>query len=407
MNYKKTVEYIHSLGFFSSVATTQRIKEVMGLLGNPQDKLRCIHIAGTNGKGSVSAMIATALKEQGLRVGIFISPFIVDFRERIQINGEYIREDDLCRISQKVIDTKIKLTEFEFITAIGFLYFYEKGVDVAVVEVGLGGRLDATNIIKNPLACAITKIGLDHTAVLGDSISQIAAEKCGIIKNACVITSPNQEGEALSVIKKYAPEVIIPDTQSLEILSTDVSGNSFVYKGTEYKTILGGDFQIENALIAIETLNNCGIKVGSENIKKGLSAAFMPARAEIVSQNPLTVLDGAHNPDGAAALRAVMQNYKNITAVVGVMRDKNFEAVLSTLLPLCENVFCVKVPQNERSLGCGELKKCAEKYCKNVFCCEDVSCALDAARKTAGDNPVFVFGSLYLASAAREKFKNF
>lgn len=407
MNYKKTVEYIHSLGFFSSVATTQRIKEVMGLLGNPQDKLRCIHIAGTNGKGSVSAMIATALKEQGLRVGIFISPFIVDFRERIQINGEYIREDDLCRISQKVIDTKIKLTEFEFITAIGFLYFYEKGVDVAVVEVGLGGRLDATNIIKNPLACAITKIGLDHTAVLGDSISQIAAEKCGIIKNACVITSPNQEGEALSVIKKYAPEVIIPDTQSLEILSTDVSGNSFVYKGTEYKTILGGDFQIENALIAIETLNNCGIKVGSENIKKGLSAAFMPARAEIVSQNPLTVLDGAHNPDGAAALKRIMQNYKNITAVVGVMRDKNFEEVLATLLPLCDNTFCVSVSQNERALCAGELARYAKKHCDNVFCCDDALEAIDAAREIAGKNPVFVFGSLYLAALVREKFKNF
>lgn len=396
MKIDETLNYIHSLGAFSHNASLERITEVCQRLGNPQNDFKCIHIAGTNGKGSVNTFVSSVLKEAGYRVGAFVSPYIVDFCERMQINGEYISHDDLCRLSQKVIDTMVDLTEFEFITAVGFLYFSENKIDVAVLETGLGGRFDATNVISAPLVSVITKIGLDHTAVLGETIEQIAAEKCGIIKDNKVVTTYNQSQNAFKVITSSSKNVITPNQSDLSSVKISVLGNSFCYKGECYKTNLGGAYQIENALVAIETLKNCGLEISDASIKKGLESAFIPARFEVVSKKPLMVIDGAHNPDGADVLCDALKDYENITAIIGVMKDKNYREVLAKTLPLCKKIICVK-PSVPRALTADELAQEAQKYCSDVLAVENIEDAL----LHLDNNPTFVFGSLYLASEIR------
>ena len=396
MKYNETLNYIHSLGAFSHKAELGRITEVCQKLGNPQNNFKAIHIAGTNGKGSVCTFVSSALKQAGYKVGTFVSPYITDFCERVQINGEYISKNDLCRLAQMVIDTGVSLTEFEFITAIGFLYFSENKIDIAVLETGLGGRFDATNVITEPLISVITKIGFDHTAILGDTIEQISKEKCGIIKGDKVVTTYTQPQDAIKVIKSYAPNVVTPTPNAITDVSVSVLGNSFSYNNIEYKTLLGGEYQVENALVAIETLSHCGLKIAVEDIKQGFKNAFIPARLEVVNQNPLTVIDGAHNPDGADALCAALKEQKNVTAIIGVMRDKNYKEVLSKTLLFCQKVICVK-PNVPRALPADELANVAKQYCKNIFIAEDLNSALSFAK---GDT-TFVFGSLYLASEIR------
>lgn len=402
MNYGQTLEYIHSLGRFSLPAGLDRIKAVLGLVGNPQTNFKSIHIAGTNGKGSVTVMTASALTAAGYKTGMFVSPFIIDFRERVQINGEFISESDLCRLAERVIETKIKLCEFEFITVVAFLYFAEQNVDIAVIETGLGGRLDATNSLENVLVSAITKIGLDHTSVLGDTIEQIAAEKCGIIKNGKTVCAPNQAKKALSIIKQYAPDAIIPDMSKVTNIDCANVGNTFMYKGEQYKLGLSGKFQIENAVTALEILFNCGLAIDDISIKTGLKTAFIPARAEVICEEPVVILDGAHNPDGAEVLSGIMRQYNNITAIIGVMQDKDYNAVLEKTLPLCSRVICVKAADMPRALEAETLSVEAQKYCDNVEVAKSYSQALSFVTK---DETLFAFGSLYLASGIRELLK--
>ena len=404
MKINEVLDYIHSLGQFSHKASLERITAVCEKLYNPQNDFKAIHIAGTNGKGSTCAFVSSALMAAGYKVGTFVSPYIVDFCERIQINGEYISHDDLCRLSQKVIDTNICLTEFEFITAVGFLYFSENKIDVAVLETGLGGNFDATNVIPKPLVSVITKIGLDHTAVLGETIEQIAEEKCGIVKDSKVITTFNQPTEAVGIIKKHSTNVIVPDVNELKKVKTSLLKNEFTYNGTRYQTLLGGEYQIENALVAIETLKNCGLKINDESITAGLKNAFIPARLELMSQNPIIVIDGAHNPDGADVLCKAIKEHDGVTAVIGVMRDKNYEEVLSKTLPLCKNVVCV-TPKVPRALNAQELLLIAKKYCKNAFAADTLSDALTLAIEKSDGKPIFIFGSLYLASQIRPLLK--
>ncbi len=400
MNYNETLNYIHSLGNFGLEPTLDRIKIVLDKLSNPQNNFPSVHIAGTNGKGSVSAMLHSIFVQDEKKTGLFISPFIIDFRERIQINGEFISCEDLVRLSQKVIDTQIKLTEFEFITAVAFLYFSEQKCDIAVIETGLGGRLDATNSLTRVKANVITKIGLDHTAILGDTIEQIAKEKCAIIKNCPVITSFNQPKDALCVLKQYNP--IIPQKAELEVIKRDIFGNCFSYKGELFETVLSGEYQIENSLMAIETALQLNVPL--EVIKKGVKKTHFPARMEVISQKPLVVLDGAHNPDGAESLAQMMKQYEGkITAIIGMCKDKNCEEVLKKTLPYCKRAIAVEVENFPRALKREELQQMASEYCT----CETAESYCDAIEKTKEQDVIFVFGSLYLASAIREKLKNF
>lgn len=404
MNYNEALSYVHSLLVFGSKPGLQRMSQVMAKLGSPQKNLKFIHIAGTNGKGSTATMLSNVYIKAGLRVGLYISPFVTDFRERIQLNGQMIEQNDFAHFAQKVKNTNVTLTEFEFITAAAFCYFAEKQCDIVILETGLGGRLDATNIIEKPLCSVITHISLDHTGVLGDTIEQIATEKCGIIKNrGLTVTDMNQVSEALQVIKSHSGNLIIPSKEDLKILSADIFGNTFIYKGEKYETTLAGLHQVSNAVSVIETVKNA-LPVSEEILKAAIKETVFPARCEIISKNPLVVLDGAHNPDGANALKRVMENYSGeITAIVGMMADKDCGEVLKTLLPHCENAVTVTVRENPRSISAEALMSLAKPYCKNCFTAEDYDEAIKKAVALSGGKPVFVFGSLYLASAIRNK----
>ena len=393
MNYKETLDYIHSLGKFTLPAGLERIEKVLEMLGNPQNRFKSIHIAGTNGKGSVSAFVSSVFKTAGYKTGLFISPFIIDFRERIQINGEFISESDLVFYSQRVMETGAELNEFEFITALAFLYFKEQNIDILVCETGLGGRLDATNTLRNLACTVITKIGLDHTAILGDTIKEIAGEKCGILRDCPTVTTPYQPQEALDVIKSKSNNLIIPDISKTEI-SND---GTYTYKGEEFRISLKGDFQIENSLVAIECIKNSGFDISYDSIFKGLKNTSFPARLEVISEKPLVLLDGAHNPDGARVLaKEIGKLAEKPVAIIGMMRDKSACEVLETVLKYCKFAIAVAVPENPRSLKAEELCLTAQKYCP----CITADSLLSALKITDGED-IVIFGSLYLASSIR------
>lgn len=405
MNYLETLNYIHSLGNFSMPSGLDRIKSVLTALGNPQEKLRAIHIAGTNGKGSVSVMLASVFKEAGYKTGLFTSPFIICFRERIQINGEYISEEELTEYAERVMATNIKLTEFEFITALSFLYFAEQKIDILICETGLGGRLDATNTLENKIASVITKIGLDHTQILGNTLEAIAKEKCGILRDCPTVTNPYQPKGALEVIKDSASSLFVPDLNQLEILKENAVGNSFIYMNDKYNLSLCGEFQIENALVAIETLKVCGINIPYTYMYRGMEKAFIPARMEMLSDEPLIMLDGAHNPDGAKALETELKKHSgSVTAVIGMMRDKNCGEFLKRTLKHCKSAIAVEVEGLPRSISAEELKIIASQYC-DCEVAESYNSAIDKAKELANGGPVFIFGSLYLASEIRKILK--
>ena len=400
MNYDEALKYIHSLGKFSMPAGLSRIKAVLESLGNPQNSFKAIHIAGTNGKGSTAAMLSSVFRKSGYKTGLFTSPYIVDFRERIQINGEFIDKESLVRLTKKVIDTKIALTEFELITAVGFLYFSENKCDIAIIETGLGGRFDATNTMQNVAASVITKIGLDHTAILGDTIEEITAEKCGIIRNDVTVTVLNQEEKALSIIKNTAKRLIIPQNNDLKLLKSDFDGNEFLYKGVRYTTALAGEFQVDNAVTVIETVLNSGFNIRIEDLQYGIANTSFPARVESFFGGRI-ILDGTHNPDGAAVLKKVIEKSNTPrTAIIGMMKDKDYPAVLAELLPLLDRVIAVKAADMPRALAADELRSKAERYCKNTVSADNLSHALSIALEQK-EGKIFVFGSLYLAAEIR------
>jgi dihydrofolate synthase/folylpolyglutamate synthase len=406
MNYNQALEYIHSLLIFGSQPGLERITRLLNKLGNPQNDLKFIHVAGTNGKGSVCTMLAEIYKDEGLKTGLYTSPYIVDFRERMQINGDYIPKEDLARLTNMVKDTGVTVTEFEFITALAMLWFKEQNCDIVILEVGLGGRFDATNIIDGPLCSVIMKIDYDHTAILGDTLSQITMEKCGIIKDgAGVVSYPLQETEALNTIRQYAPNVRLPQLENLKFLSSTIMGNRFIYNGVEYKTKLIGEHQVYNAITAIETVAAAGIHVSGESIYNGIAKATIPARLELISQNPTVFLDGAHNPNGADALASFMKEYKgDIVGVVGMMADKNCQEFIKQVTPFCSHLVTVTVKENPRTISAQDLAVIGKKYCKNVFVAQTYDEAVELSYKLSqGVKPVFVFGSLYLAGSIREK----
>lgn len=400
MDYKETLEYINSLGKFRLPPGLSRMKEVCGKLNNPQDRFKSIHIAGTNGKGSTAAMTANILSQSGRKVGLYISPFVVNFRERIQINGEYISETDLVKYSRKVIDTAISLNEFEFITAVAFLYFSEKNIDVAVIETGLGGKFDATNVIKNVCTCVITKIGLDHTAVLGETIEKITEEKCGIIKTKKTVTVPDQNPKALSVIENYAEETLIPEFP--EIHSSSLKGTKFVFEGREYEIHILGKHQVLNAVTAITAVRSSPFNVSYEDIKTALENTRFPARLEVVSEKPLTVIDGAHNPDGAEVLSKFLKQFnEKPTFIIAMMKDKDCDSFLSKILPYADTCIITKI-ENPRCMDVGDLSALATKYTKNIIKTDNLADAIKRAKSSK--NSIFIVGSLYLASDARKYY---
>ena len=410
MNYTESVEYIHSLLQFGIKPGLERISMLLSCLGNPQEKFKTVHVAGTNGKGSTSTHLANILSEAGYKTGLYTSPYVLSFCERIQIDGQTVSENAIAKSItrareeiEKLNEKGIVITEFEAITAAAFLCFYESGCDYAVVEVGLGGRFDATNVLTKPKVSVITSISLDHTKILGDTLSQIAFEKCGIIKNEVpVVTAENQKSEVLEVIEKTVKKrncaLCISKPKKAKIISDKLGETVFEYDGKNYTLHLNGEHQIENAVNAIETAKLLGIS--EEFIKAGLSKTRMLARMEIIGTDPLIIRDGGHNEGCAGALRDFLLRYniKNIKMLVGLMADKDIEKYLELLCPLCDSVTAC-TPSNPRAESAENLLLTAKEYCKNSIAVSNPKEAYSQVLSLASkDDTVLVCGSFYLMS---------
>lgn len=411
MTYKEAVSYIHSLLAFGIKPGLSRISALLNELGNPQNKLRFVHVAGTNGKGSTSTMLSEILKDAGYKTGLFTSPYVFSFCERIQINNQNIPEADFADVATRVkaaIDTlnaqNIVPTEFEAITAAALLYFYEQNCDFAVMEVGLGGRFDSTNIIPTPEVCVITSISLDHTQILGNTVPEIAAEKAGILKeNGVCVTTTAQNTQALAVLretaeKKHCTFVAAP-MEKAEILSEHLCKTVFRYDGTEYTLPLAGHHQIENAVGVIEAARRLP-EVTVRNIQNGIANTKMRGRMEYRAGMPPMLLDGGHNPECAEALAAVLSAYapKEVTALIGMMADKDSARYLHTVLPHCRRVVFTK-PENPRAANPEDLASAVSDLPLKICTAENPKTALETAREQIPpDGLLLICGSFYLLS---------
>lgn len=421
MTYDEALSYIHSLSKFGSKPGLTRVSRLVSLASNPHKDLKFIHIAGTSGKGSTASFCASILKSAGLKVGLYTSPYIIDFRERFQINGSPIAKNDFCRLCEMLIPFVEKLnregdiiTEFEFNTVLGFLWFKEQKCDIVCLEVGMGGRFDATNLIDAPLVSVITRIGLDHTAFLGNTVSEIAFEKCGIIKKGSkVVCYPNQRSEALSVIEKTAKEqgcaLSIPSLSDISDTELSLGGSTFTFEGKRYSLKMSGEHQIHNAVTAIYAigcLSEYGINIPTSAIKTGLSDVTCPARLEVISQNPTVIIDGAHNADKVSALYEHIKSYKGkIVAICGMLADKDYEGAVSKIAPLCKSIVAV-TPQNPRALLAEDMAKTSRVFCSDTSAAGSISEASRLAlSKLEGDDILLCWGSLYIAGEVKRELE--
>lgn len=392
----------------------KRVEKLLSLLGNPQNDFLSIHIAGTNGKGSTSAFAASILKEAGFRTGLYTSPHINRFNERIQVNGRAITDADLARLTSRVRKAargvKGQLSFFEFTTALAFLYFSEKKTDVAVIETGMGGRWDATNTIV-PLVSIITNVGLDHTAHLGKTIPEIAFEKAGIIKYGVPVVTGETGKAALSVISKRARELDSPLLALGRAFDIDGDERSASYTGLDgrikgLKLGLSGAHQLDNAsvaLAAMECVRMYGLHITAKAVRDGLKKASWPGRLEAVGKRPLVLLDAAHNPAGAKALGAFLEKLprKRLSLVIGVMNDKDIKGIFKELLPFADTVYLAS-PALERSAPVELLERFALPYKKRVISTGSVKEACRLAIKEAGPkDAVCVAGSIFTVGEAR------
>ena len=414
MNYTEALNYIHSLDRFGSRPGLDRVRMLFDRAPGILDQ-QFIHIAGTNGKGSVSTMLSFILQEAGYKVGLFISPYIVDFRERIQINNEMIAEDQLADAVEYFrphMDALNKqgtvITEFEFITAVAFCIFKQNACDVIVCEVGMGGLLDSTNLIPSPLCSVITRIAMDHTEILGKTLPEIAVQKCGIIKPGCLTATAAQDDEAMTVIRDTAAAMNNPlycgDSVVIHDVKSDIGGTDFRYLGTDMHLSLIGDHQIENLRCVLATVAALNEKqhmnITPDRIAAGVSTVRHPARFERLKEDPLVILDGAHNPNGLSAFADAVRAYApagDRTLLIGMLADKD-SAGLEALKGLFTRVIATNV-SNPRNLDAYQLAELLRKIFDRV---EVVPSPADACQRAMqyGDS-VYICGSLYLASEIR------
>lgn len=423
MTYKEALSYIHATDWRGSRPGLSRITELLGALGDPQDSLRFIHVGGTNGKGSFCSMLSSVLCETGMKVGLFTSPYIEEFGERMMINGTPISNDELARFTEMASKAADKMadppTEFELITAIAMLYFKENKCDAVVLEVGLGGRLDATNIIKTPILCVVTGIALDHTAILGNTVEEIAAEKAGIIKHGVPVligcaTHPDDKDAVSKVITAKAAELGCPvystDTDALKTKRTTVDSTTLDYKShVDIDIPLLGLYQPKNAanvLEAVDILRSIGFSISEDAVKAGMAKTKWKARFEKLSDTPLVFFDGSHNPQGVAETIRSIKHYfhdKKVILLTGVMADKNYRQMAESLSAVTSEVFTL-TPKNDRSLPARELAdvyralgipahshQTTEEASENA-----VACALRTG------SPILCAGSLYMYAEIKQ-----
>ena len=428
VNANSAIDKIHEFQRFGSILGLERMNSLLKLLGNPQDELKIIHVAGTNGKGSTCRYIYSVLQAAGYKTGLYTSPFLEFFNERIELDGKYISDDDLAEYTDRVLKcAEIMVargeqspTEFEVITAIAFLYFKEKGCDFAVMEVGLGGSGDSTNVCKSPLISVITSISYDHTDRLGNTLAEIAAEKAGIIKEGCPVVTSAEADEALTVIEEKAAECgsmyfetrHIPYTvraKSLEGISFDTVIQGVPFENIELSML--GEHQIKNAICALSALNileeQGDVALHRDAIYRGLKAARQTGRFEVMSakdEKPIVVIDGAHNPDGASALRKAVNEYltgKKILMVTGMLADKDTESILKEFTAITDS-FISTEPENPRKMDAESLKAEIEAMGADCESFPDCREAVRAAAERGKDfDAVLYAGSLYMIGAIR------
>lgn len=423
------IAYINEPRWLESRLGLDRTAELLDRLGRPQDRLKFVHVAGTNGKGSTCAYLASILQTAGLRTGLFTSPYLITFEERIRVDGANVSLDELTEATLLVKEQAECMadhpTEFELMTAVALVHFARSGCDVVVLEVGLGGRLDSTNVIDAPEVAVIARIGLDHTALLGNTLATIAGEKAGIVKPGSDVVSYPQDPEAMAVVERAAAEagdaLTVVDLAQLEVsnVSRELLVRAFSYKGRSYRTQLLGSYQPANAALAIEAahaLRRRGWAVPDESVERGIAETAWPGRFEIVSAGegePTVVVDGGHNPQGARALVDSLEDVfpgRKPVFVIGVLEDKDYPAMLETVLPHGAAFVCV-TPDNPRALPADKLARAIRwtgqdllgcSACVSPYVARDMADALTRARELAGpDGLVCAFGSLYSIGALK------
>ena len=426
MNFQEAVNYLTGLSKFGINLGLSRMEHLLQVFGNPEKALKVIHVAGTNGKGSTIAMTANILKQAGYRVGVYISPHLYCFTERMSINGKNIPPERLAELTAKVkpvldrlpIETDLdKATEFEVTTLLAFLYFAEEKVDYVILEVGLGGRLDATNVVS-PLVSVITNVDFDHMDQLGNTLTEIAGEKAGIIKAGCSAVTASSEPEVLQVIRSVCREKNVPLLEVGKDIVwqkgvSDLGKQTFQLKlkdkiYSELQTGLLGEHQILNAAAAlgvIASLNDRGADISEEALRRGLMETAWPGRLEIMQQEPVVIVDGAHNEAGAKTLRKALEevfDYERLILLLGIFADKAVADVVEQLAPLADTVIVSK-STNPRAMSPEELAEIVQKKNDQVIIKQDIFSGIKEAFALAGKKDLIcIAGSLSTMSEARK-----
>lgn len=414
MDYQQSRAYIKDAEQYAGGALDlTNIKELMKRLGNPQDQLKYIHVAGTNGKGSVIAYLYTTLMKAGYHVGRYISPSVYSYREKIETEGKPISREKFAEQTTRVAAVIEEMTAeglahptpFEIETAVAFLFFAEEKCDPVILEVGMGGITDATNLITTTELAVLVPISMDHQSFLGNTISEIAEKKAGIIKPGSSVVTIGQETEALEVIKKTGAEagadVCVADVSEAEVLEADFTGQRFCYKGEEYTLSLAGSYQTENAVLALEALrilDERGYHTTLEQRKEGLWATHWNGRLTIIHKDPLFIVDGAHNPAAADMLEDSVRKYfkdRRLFFIMGVFKDKDYPYIIRKLCPYAEQILAIETPDNPRALPAEELAKAIRPYNANVRAEKNIPRAVEELFEMAGkDDVILSFGSL-------------
>jgi len=408
---EEALEYIHSVNRTFCSPGLERTLTLTEKLGSPERGLKFIHVAGTNGKGSTSCMLESILREAGYKTGLYTSPFIYRFNERIRVMGEEISDEDIIRLTSEikplVEEMADKPTEFELITAMAFKYFKECGCDVVVLEVGMGGRFDATNIISSPLISVITGISVDHTAYLGDTVGKIAYEKAGIIKRGVPVVYGGDSGEGEEVVQDTAEELcaeyLRTDPTRLNVKEMKLSGTRFDYRDrSDMELSLLGTYQTRNAMTVLDTvdrLKSLGLEIPEEAVRRGMASARWKARFEILSKNPTVIYDGAHNPEGiGVAVDSIKRYYggSRVTVISGVLRDKDYRAVAKMIAEVADKVYTI-TPDSPRALSAEEYRDIFAELGVTAEPMPSVTEAVAAGyeRALSASSPLFSLGSLY------------
>lgn len=443
VTYKEARVYLEEMSKYGSVLGLDAIRGLLSELGNPQDDLKFIHIAGTNGKGSVLAYTSTILSKAGYRTGRYVSPTVMGYLEKIQVDGRWISEEDFAKITREVQKAIASLKEsgglvptlFEAETAIAFLYFKKMNCDLVVLETGLGGALDATNIIENTLCAVFTDISLDHLGVIGDSLEEIAKTKAGIIKPGCQLVSASQKEEVARVLKQQFSESLKAEdrkshenfSQEMRYREADMSqlqvlGEDYKSMTLNYKTFknlsssLTGFHQRKNLATALEVilaLRERGYEISDEAVSLGVSQTKWPGRYTCLMEDPIFMIDGAHNEDAAYRLSESLRydfSDRKIILILGVFKDKDYESITSILCPLASQVYTVDLPNKERSLSSEDLAKSVSRYCSRVKAegsiGEAVTEAVKEATKPETSSVIVACGSLSYLGIVKEIVEN-